>query len=408
MPSEGFRRMRRWARDVPTTDGATHVASPSVGATLKSEGSGYELYETTHYQDLDVYHSETLSHTLDQIANGNTTLVRRDLEKIDLTGQLQNDQPVWTGTAYREVKGNLNYKDHFDAKYALGAYNKRDAELTKTATYRSDFDPVTRQIVNTGSNNGAQVAITGDEAMCNGCLFGGGELVVTPHTTLTDYEAAIQAIFEDWDGSEVILPPDELPPPPEPDPEPPTTPPPSPPASSESVLDGLARWFGGSNGDGLDEAMFAVDSFHSGWWESYKDYVNPWDGGQEPVDAMDTILAYATPFFQAGGAIAGVAASGIWLWGAAGGSTIGFAWTPHVSGVGTNVSFQVAGTWFRGTAEGLIRFPTGWFTPGKWQYITGIPILNSTAASSVGPPWIFSQHPCVSAALQAFLKAWGL
>jgi hypothetical protein len=52
-------------------------------------------------------------------------------------------------------------------------------------------------------------------------LFGDGELEVTPHTTLTDYEAALQAIFEDWDGSEVILPPDEPPPPPtNPDPEP--------------------------------------------------------------------------------------------------------------------------------------------------------------------------------------------
>jgi hypothetical protein len=90
--------------------------------------------------------------------------------------------------------------------------------------------------------------------MCNGCLFGGGELEVTPHTTLTDYEAALQAIFEDWDGSEVILPPDEPPPPPEPDPESPGTgTPPPPPASQEGgwwsgVLDGLQA--------GLDVAGF--------------------------------------------------------------------------------------------------------------------------------------------------------
>jgi hypothetical protein len=225
-PTVAYKTVKHHSESVGTTLGdafSTIVdgGPPSVGATLKSDGSGYELYETTHYQDLDVYHSGTLSHTLDQIADGNTTLVRRDQEKIDLTGQLQNDQPVWTGTAYREVKGNLNYKDKFDGNYELGAYNKRDAELTKTATYRSDFNPVTRQIVNTGSNNGAQVGITGSLAMCNGCLFGDGELEVTPHTTLTDYEAALQAIFEDWDGSEVILPPDEPPPPPtNPDPEP--------------------------------------------------------------------------------------------------------------------------------------------------------------------------------------------
>jgi hypothetical protein len=208
-PTVAYKTVKHHSESVGTTLGdafSTIVdgGPPSVGATLKSDGSGYELYETTHYQDLDVYHSGTLSHTLDQIADGNTTLVRRDQEKIDLTGQLQNDQPVWTGTAYREVKGNLEYKDHFDAKYALGAYNKRDAELTKTATYRSDFDPVANQIVKTASNNGAQVGITGSLAMCNGCLFGDGELEVTPHTTLTDYEAALQAIFSDWDINEVI------------------------------------------------------------------------------------------------------------------------------------------------------------------------------------------------------------
>ena len=138
-------------------------------------------------------------------------------------------------------------------------------------------------------------------------------------------------------------------------------------------------------------------SFYDGFWSNYWHYLtNP--------SEMDDDLEYA--FYGAMGtaAVAGTAAGGVAIWGAAGGATFGAG---VVTTSETSVIFTVNGSTFMGTSSGLVGVPTGYYTLGYWTSISGIPILSteSAIAGAGGSLWI-SNHPCLSRAIQAFVNGW--
>lgn len=139
-------------------------------------------------------------------------------------------------------------------------------------------------------------------------------------------------------------------------------------------------------------------SFYDGFWSNYWHYLtNP--------SEMDDDLEIA--FYGAMGtaAVAGTAAGGVAIWGAAGGATFGAG---VVTTSETSVLFTVNGSTFMGTTTGLYNV-TGksWATMGYWTSITGIPILSaeSAIAGAGGGLWI-ANHPCLSRAVQAFVNGW--
>jgi hypothetical protein len=139
-------------------------------------------------------------------------------------------------------------------------------------------------------------------------------------------------------------------------------------------------------------------SLFDGFWSNYYYYLtNP--------SAMDTDLEYGFYGCMGTAAVAGAAAGGIAIWGAAGGATFG-------AGVVTtsekSVLFTVNGSTFMGTTTGLYNVTgAGWATMGYWTSITGIPILSaeSAIAGAGGGLWI-ANHPCLSRAIQAFVNGW--
>ena len=133
-------------------------------------------------------------------------------------------------------------------------------------------------------------------------------------------------------------------------------------------------------------------------------YVFTWDA-PHPHDPVDLWLTRGKLgcFAVAGTCLA--AAGGIKLYVVCGGPTMGFAVTPHVTQQTCNVSFQVCGgAWLRGAPAGVIRLEA--FKPGFWC-LKDVPILNSRGVvllGRAGKPVLISQHPCLSAAIEAFLR----
>jgi len=139
-------------------------------------------------------------------------------------------------------------------------------------------------------------------------------------------------------------------------------------------------------------------SFYDGFWSNYWYYLtNP--------SAMDDDLEYGFYGCMGTAAVAGTAAGGVAIWGAAGGATFGAG---VVTTSETSVLFTVNGATYMGTTTGLYNVTgAGWATMGYWTSITGIPILSaeSAIAGAGGGLWI-ANHPCLSRAVQAFVNGW--
>lgn len=139
-------------------------------------------------------------------------------------------------------------------------------------------------------------------------------------------------------------------------------------------------------------------SFYDGFWSNY------WHHLTNPSEMDDDLETY---FYLSMGtaAVAGTAAGGVAIWGAAGGATFGAG---VVTTSETSVIFTVNGSTFMGTTTGLYNVTgASWATMGYWTSITGVPILSaeSAIAGASGGLWI-ANHPCLSRAVQAVVNGW--
>ncbi|WP_430454574.1 RHS repeat-associated core domain-containing protein [Rhodopirellula europaea] len=164
----------------------------------------------------------------------------------------------------------------------------------------------------------------------------------------------------------------------------------------------------GDNGSNTWGEFLNPTEGYDGFSDNWGDNIVWWNGTANPaVDGWDTALEYGTIGAQGTAVVAGTAAGGVYVWGAAGLPTFGAG---IVTTSETTVVFTVNGTQYIGTASGVVQIPAsaGWSTLGYWTSIEGIPILFPAAAAGgagSAPLW-FPNHPCASQAAQGFFNGW--
>ncbi len=71
-------------------------------------------------------------------------------EDVNLTGVLQGEEAVWSGTAVRNSKGNFEYEGNIDDQWRVDneliGYRDHHATFSKNAEFTSAFNPADQSV----------------------------------------------------------------------------------------------------------------------------------------------------------------------------------------------------------------------------------------------------------------------